>query len=128
MFAAPLLLIWIGFLVWGGVVLTRSARQRFGGGAASAGRHRARAGRAAAPADGRAVARGEGGSEELDPAVWAFQQLVRLGIDPVTALGAALAGVDCAAVRSLVERGCPAALALSILAPDEVSVRTTPSA
>lgn len=47
---------------------------------------------------------------------WRFDELVRLGIDGVDALRAALdVGLDVADVRRLVERGCPAGVALRIV-------------
>jgi hypothetical protein len=48
---------------------------------------------------------------------WRYRQLLELELDPVTAAGAALAGTEASAVRALVEHGCPAPLALRILAP-----------
>jgi hypothetical protein len=116
-----MLLFCIAFFVWCVVVLTRGGlRQRSG---RDAGTTVGAAAEQTRPGDVTVDAR-----EDLDQVVWRFRQLVRLGVDPVTALGASLAGVDCAAVRSLVERGCPAALALSILEPEEDSVRGVPSA
>lgn len=49
-------------------------------------------------------------------AAWRYRQLLELELEPVTAAGAALAAVDVASVRALVDDGCPADLALSIVA------------
>lgn len=62
-----------------------------------------------------------GGSPGTDPhavATWRYRQLLELGVEPLTAAGAALAGVDATSVRSLVDHGCSPRLALSILEPD----------
>jgi len=55
-------------------------------------------------------------------AVWRYRQLLQLEVDPLTAAQAALAGIDAASVRSLIELGCPVELALAIVAPDERAV------
>lgn len=52
-------------------------------------------------------------------AVWRYRQLLQLDVDPVAALGASLGGIDTAAVRSLIGRGCPPDLAVEIVAPAE---------
>jgi len=57
--------------------------------------------------------------EPLAVAMWRYRQLLDLGVEPLTAAGAALAGVDTTAVRSLVDHGCSPRLALSILEPDD---------
>jgi hypothetical protein len=81
---------------------------------------------AASSAAGSSTVRREGGTaavvpsprEELLPlALWRYDQLVQLGVEPVTAAAAALVGVDASAVRSLVESGCSPLVALRILAP-----------
>ena len=47
---------------------------------------------------------------------WRFDELERAGVDAVDAIGLALqTDFDVAALRSLVGRGCPAALAVRIL-------------
>ncbi|MGH3003863.1 MAG: hypothetical protein ACRDM1_14580 [Gaiellaceae bacterium] len=57
-----------------------------------------------------------GSRTELEAlAAWRYRQLLQVGLDPVTAAEASLAGIDVAAVRGLVERGCSAPLALQIL-------------
>ncbi len=101
------LLVMAMLVVGSGVLLVYVARAICGGARTEPARQPADAGviRAAAPADLPA--------RETDPvAVWCYRQLVHLGLDPVTALGATLAGVDSARVRSLVRRGCPPALAV----------------
>lgn len=51
-------------------------------------------------------------------AVWRYRRLLELELEPVTAAGAALAAVDVASVRALVDGGCPPDLAVSIVARD----------
>lgn len=79
---------------------------------------------AALPAAGRSSAGAEPAltavpaRDELVPlALWRYDQLVQLELEPLTAAAAALAGVDASAARSLVDRGCPPLLALRILEP-----------
>lgn len=58
---------------------------------------------------------------ELDLAeagVRRYNELLEMGIDPVTAVEAALADVDIPALRGLLERSCPPELALRILEDD----------
>jgi hypothetical protein len=58
-----------------------------------------------------------GGGEDEALACWRYRQLLALGVDPLPAAEAALAGVDSSAVRSLVRRGCPLELALRLVEP-----------
>lgn len=63
----------------------------------------------------------EGNPAEEEPgrlAIWRARQLMRLGVEPLTAVEAALCGIDAAGVRSLIGRGCRPALAVTILLPD----------
>ena len=66
----------------------------------------------------RAVGDGTQATNPASLATWRYGQLLELDVDPITAIGAALAGVDPGSVRALVECGCPPLLALSILEPD----------
>lgn len=54
-------------------------------------------------------------SELEEQAVRRYRQLLELGLDPVTAVGAALAEVDVSALQELLARRCPPELALRIL-------------
>lgn len=81
---------------------------------------------AASRAAGSSTVRRDGGGaavvrsprDELVPlALWRYDQLVQLGVEPPAAAAAALAGVDASGVRSLVESGCPPLVALRILTP-----------
>lgn len=68
-----------------------------------------------------ALSNPEGNPAEEEPgrlALWRARQLMRFGVEPVTAVEAALCGIDAAGVRSLVARGCRPALAVTILLPD----------
>jgi hypothetical protein len=81
---------------------------------------------AASRAAGGSTVRQDGGGaavarslhDELVPlALWRYDQLMQLGVEPLVAAAAALAGVDASGVRSLVESGCPPLVALRILTP-----------
>lgn len=53
--------------------------------------------------------------ELAELATWRYRQLLALDVEPLTAVGAALAGTDVSLVRALIEHGCPPELALSIV-------------